>query len=141
QQLRAERPVQSADAVRHQRPAAHRRRSSRRSLLSSGRRGAGLIVEPARALGLDHQPGVEPGLLVGTGSGGCCAATPSRRRTSRSSPTIRASPPREEGLYYIFFEVASAGLLIQGAPFLMLEIKPSASPLAAGPVSPRGSLA
>lgn len=44
--------------------------------------------------------------------------------------------PREEGLYYIFVEVASAGLLMQGAPFLMLEIKPPASPLAAGPVSP-----
>lgn len=31
--------------------------------------------------------------------------------------------PREEGLYYIFVEVASAGLQLQGSPFLTLEAK------------------
>jgi hypothetical protein len=31
--------------------------------------------------------------------------------------------PREEGLYYIFVEVASAGLAMQRSPFLTLDIK------------------
>lgn len=36
--------------------------------------------------------------------------------------------PREEGLYYIFVEVASAGLAMQKSPFLTLDVKGAEAP-------------